>query len=86
MSRRVTGLRVGVGVLDDPSAGGTTTFCAVSGSGDRRKSVQHLEKFASAPVRVDVRRVLYEVLCAAEVLKPQVSSSPFGHFWDCGQK
>ena len=31
------------------------------------------------------RKCAYDI-AREEVLKPAVSNSPFGHFWDCGQK
>ena len=48
--------------------------------------MQHFGWFVSCRVRVGRGSVWGDVRGAAEALKPQVSSSPFGHFWDCGQK
>ena len=62
------------------------TFCILSGSGDRRKSMQHLGVVATAPATRGTHFCKKDFAGAQEVLKPAVSSSPFGHFWGWGQK
>ena len=61
-------------------------FQGKSGSAQRSASVQHFGWFVICFVRVGCTPLQYDIRGAAEVLKPQVSSCPFGHFWDCGQK
>ena len=46
----------------------------------------HFGWLALCTAREERRMARGNVRGAAEVLKPQVLSSPFGHFWDCGQK
>ena len=64
----------------------TSTFQSKSGSAQRKKPMQHLGVVATAPATRGAHFRKKDCTGAQEVLKPAVSSSPFGHFWGCGQK
>ena len=64
----------------------SSIFQSKSGSAQRKKSMQHFGIVTAAPTTREKRSAKAIFAGAQEVLKPAVSSSPFGHFWGCGQK
>ena len=64
----------------------TPTFQSKSGSAQRNMSIPHFGIVTTAPTTREKRPAKVVFAGAQEVLKPAVSSSPFGHFWGWGQK
>ena len=64
----------------------TSTFQSKSGSAQRKKSIPHFGIATAALTTREEHPAKVIFAGAQEVLKPAVSSSPFGHFWGCGQK
>ena len=64
----------------------SSTFQSKSGSAQRKKSIPHFGIVTAAPATRGTHFRKKDFAGAQEVLKPAVSSSPFGHFWGCGQK